>query len=418
MSAIKTQIMQAEGHPKGSDEARVGMVIRRDGGGGVADTVSTADTASAGGPFSGGPEERTTLAEAKPAESSDTSSNTVTSIPDERAVWVSQRLRIRSTQNLVDVDPEGDTMPHVLVEGGGCGAAVPGAGPPHLVQPTATKEKTPETCQRHRTKGIRDSSSSATTVTWRGPRMRRKNHSSLTRTGTKAAPGPRRTKRKARVKAFDVRVEEYTEERRHVSHGGLSCFVGFSVSLLRTARDQWLCAMFFLQLLWNTQMYASGVVVCVPGTYHRMQPPPARHQRHELASKAFACERLACQRPPLLLDETVTKTHIKRPRKRKKQSFGPGWPSRSGLGASRSGLPCASRAACWHSWCTSSPISPAIYGKRAIPSQKNNVVRTPRAHCRAQTNDSVEFCEESRATRPVPAGDTLLLLISCLLCHR
>lgn len=67
--------------------------------------------------------------------------------------------------------------------------------------------------------------------------------------------------------------------------------------------------------------------------------------------------------PPL----NLSTTHMERPKNRRKQNIGPGWPSRSGYGALRSGLSSASRAACWRLWCTSSPIAPATFSKQPIP---------------------------------------------------
>eukprot|EP00903_Cladosiphon_okamuranus_P016164 g14917.t1 len=137
VSAINTQIAQVDGHLMDSDEARTGMTIRSAEGSDVgAETISPVDPASIEGPFAGGPGARTPLTEA--ASASVAGSHSVSSIPDERAVWVSQRLCIRSTQNLVDIDVE----------------------------------------------------------------------------GTRAAIGPMGTKTKVRVKAFDMRVEEYKAQRR------------------------------------------------------------------------------------------------------------------------------------------------------------------------------------------------------------
>lgn len=214
---IKTQAVQVgEVNPKESEETRVGMVVGRAEGLGVAaDTVSAAGTASAEGPFAGGLGGPTALAEVTPAGSSIATSNTAASVPDERAVWVRQRLCIRSTQNLVHVDLKADATPCVSDEGGDCGAAnVPGAGSPQLTQPSHNEGNKATVCPRHRTRSVRDASSSATTTTVarHGPRGRNAH---------KTAPASRRTSRKVRVKAFDIRVEEYKEERRHVSHDGL-----------------------------------------------------------------------------------------------------------------------------------------------------------------------------------------------------
>lgn len=194
---IKTQVVPAESHSKDSEESRVGIMAGRDHGPDIAgDTVSDAGPSVA------------------------SSSTVTTAIPDERAVWISQRLRIRSTQNLVDVDLEADGTPQTSGGGGGFGAAVPDAGPAHLVQPTEPEENIPKACQRHRTRIVRDASSSSTSAARHEQKKKQHGHSPLIRTGTQAAPGPRRTKSKVRMKAFDIRVEEYKEERRHVSQGG------------------------------------------------------------------------------------------------------------------------------------------------------------------------------------------------------
>ena len=193
--------MRAASHSKDCEESRV--VVRRDQGADVAaDAVSDAGSSVA-------------------------TSSTVTAIPDERAVWISQRLRIRSTQNLVDVDLEADGTPQTSGGGAGFGSPVAGAGSARLVQPAETDGKTlsetegnkSETRQRHKTRSVRDAPSSGPSAARHGPKKKRHGQTSLIRTGAQAAPGPRRTKSKVRMKAFDIRVEEYKEERRHVSHG-------------------------------------------------------------------------------------------------------------------------------------------------------------------------------------------------------
>lgn len=200
--AIKTQVVRAASHSKDCEESRVQMVVRRDQGADVAaDAVSDAGSSVA-------------------------TSSTVTAIPDERAVWISQRLRIRSTQNLVDVDLEADGTPQSSGGGAGFGSPVAGAGSAQLVQPAETDGKTSETegnksetRQRHKTRSVRDASSSGPSAARHGPKKKRHGQTSLIRTGAQAAPGPRRTKSKVRMKAFDIRVEEYKEESRHVSQG-------------------------------------------------------------------------------------------------------------------------------------------------------------------------------------------------------
>lgn len=204
MPAINTSVVQVE--DLSFQKSRV--ETRAAGPEVAADTVS------------GGPGDPTALAKAAPPGLGVTCSNTMTSIPDERVVWVTQRLRIRSTQNLVDADLDADATPHVSGGGGGYGAAVPDAGSPHPVQPIEAEENRSKARQRHRTRSCRDASSSATTVARCGPKMKRHDHTSLIRIGTNAAPGSMRTRSKIRVKAFDIRVEEYKEERRHVSHVG------------------------------------------------------------------------------------------------------------------------------------------------------------------------------------------------------
>lgn len=202
------------------------MVRRAEGPDAAADTVSTAGTSSAEDPFAEGPGAPTTaLSDVTSAGSRTTvASSNATSVPDERAVWVSQRLRIRSTQNLVDIDLEADATPRVLEEGGDCRAAAgPDAGFARPLRPPESEENEAAARQRRGTRSVRGTSPSATTAVARhGRRMRRDYHTPSTRTGTKAAPGPTRTRGKVRVKAFDIRVEEYKEERRHVSGGGFS----------------------------------------------------------------------------------------------------------------------------------------------------------------------------------------------------
>lgn len=221
--AVKTQAVQVDGHPKDSEEPRVGMAAQKAEGPGV----GAEGAASAKGSFAGGLGDPAALAEAAPMELRVATSSTVTAIPDERAVWVSQRLRIRSTQNLVDPDLEADATPCVSGGGGDDGATVPDGGSPHRTQPPKNEQNEAATRQRHGTRQrARDASSlAATTAVARyGPRMGRNNHIplSIQRTGKKTAPGSRRTRRKVRVKAFDIRVEEYKEERRHVSGEGFS----------------------------------------------------------------------------------------------------------------------------------------------------------------------------------------------------
>eukprot|EP00752_Nemacystus_decipiens_P014608 g13008.t1 len=80
--AIKTQIVQAESLSKGSEEPGVEKIARR----GHVPDVASFDVSDTG--------------------SSIATSHSVAAIPDERAVWISQRLRIRSIQNLVDAEKE------------------------------------------------------------------------------------------------------------------------------------------------------------------------------------------------------------------------------------------------------------------------------------------------------------------------
>lgn len=99
-------------------------------------------------------------------------------VPDERAVWIHQHLRIRSSQNLVDLDPDHlDVVRTENVEGGG-GSDI-AAELPHAAREWAA----------------------GSAAARAGARTRRRK---------KAA-------RKVRVKAFDIRVEEYKEERRQVN---------------------------------------------------------------------------------------------------------------------------------------------------------------------------------------------------------
>lgn len=216
--AIKTQIVQEDGHLEDSVEEGMKTVVRRtDGPRVAADAVSAAGTASAKDPSGQG--DPTAFAEAAPAESRIETRNIVSSIPDERAVWVSQRLRIRSTQNLVDADLDVDATPQVSGRGGEYGAAVPDAGP---LQPPGNEQNQAAIRQRNRNRRVRDASSSGAAVARYGSRTRRNDHALLTRAGTKTVPGSTRTGRKVRVKAFDIRVEEYKEVRRHVSDDGFS----------------------------------------------------------------------------------------------------------------------------------------------------------------------------------------------------
>lgn len=128
------------------------------------------------------------------ASSSSTTSAAV--VPDERAVWIHQRLRIRSSQNLVDVDLDVERAEHVN-DGGGGGSDLAAR------LPRAARE------------GAAGAGSAAAAAARGGAGARgRQHHHMATRAGRKkkATAG-----RKVRVKTFDIRVEEYIEERRQVS---------------------------------------------------------------------------------------------------------------------------------------------------------------------------------------------------------
>jgi len=132
--------------------------------------TSTAGTALDKNPLDG----NAPTAAVAPTMGSGSSTTSLATVPDERAVWIHQRLRIRSSQNLVDLDSDHlDLNGTDDVEGSGGGDRA--ARSPHAAKEGAAARF--------------------------GARMR----------GRKKAAG------KVRVKTFDIRVEEYKEERRQVS---------------------------------------------------------------------------------------------------------------------------------------------------------------------------------------------------------
>lgn len=166
------------------------------------------------------------------------------SVPDERAVWIHQYLRISSSQNLVDIDVDMDIGGTTLckgscvdgVSGADCrmrsrkrkGAAAAAAAHAAVVAvipeeagtttAVAAAEAAAEAAaatQRHSGSKYRGTLASPTTRD--GARKPRTDRMLDLRTRNKAAPGSNKTRRKVRVKAFEIRIEEYKEECRHVS---------------------------------------------------------------------------------------------------------------------------------------------------------------------------------------------------------
>lgn len=175
-------------------------------------------------------------------------------VPDERAVWIHQYLRIRSSQNLVDVDTETDTdmdMGHVGTRAGKGGGVGIGSGADHsrtrggsaAAAPAAEKEEEEAAVavtagaaratgatsaviaaeaaavpQRH---GDGKCSGTLASPTTRDSTTKRRTNNRMlaprrTRTKEARTGEPNKTRRKVRVKAFEVRIEEYMEECRHV----------------------------------------------------------------------------------------------------------------------------------------------------------------------------------------------------------
>ncbi|CAN0003257.1 unnamed protein product [Ectocarpus fasciculatus] len=160
--------------------------------------------------------------------------------PDERAVWIIQRLQVRNTQNMLDIDVAACSE---LINGGGGGGG--GGGEPvatdafsgHPIKsrntPAAATAEMQEFAAAEAVSGrsIKSQNVPGATAATQGRGGRstldatvhsatsRKWHSKRDAAKTRGprtnAAGPNRAKRKTRVRAFDVRIEEYKEERRH-----------------------------------------------------------------------------------------------------------------------------------------------------------------------------------------------------------
>ncbi|CAN0358803.1 unnamed protein product [Ectocarpus sp. 12 AP-2014] len=133
--------------------------------------------------------------------------------PDERAVWITQRLQVRNTQNMLDIDVAacGELSDG---GGGGCGggggSAAAGAVSGH---PIKSRNGPGATAAMKGCSGRRTLDATVQSVTSR--KWQSKRDVAQTRGPRANAAGPNRAKRKTRVRAFDVRIEEYKEERRH-----------------------------------------------------------------------------------------------------------------------------------------------------------------------------------------------------------
>ena len=88
------------------------------------------------------------------------------------------------------------------------------------------------------------------------------------------------------MKAFDIRVEEYKEELRHVSHGHFLFH-----ALLETARDQQLSAYYFLCAYHRKSSFSCSGAHGTNFPVHLLRcsrhvgahsRQPARHQRNKL----------------------------------------------------------------------------------------------------------------------------------------
>ncbi|CAM9468122.1 unnamed protein product [Ectocarpus sp. 4 AP-2014] len=136
--------------------------------------------------------------------------------PDERAVWITQRLQVRNTQNMLDVDVAacGELSDRGGGGGGGGGgSAAAGAVSGHPIKSRNGPGSTASTAATQGRSGrstLDATVHSATSRKWHSKR-----NAAQTRGPRANAAGPNRAKRKTRVRAFDVRIEEYKEERRH-----------------------------------------------------------------------------------------------------------------------------------------------------------------------------------------------------------
>lgn len=162
-------------------------------------------------------------------------------MPDERAVWITQRLQVRNTQNMIDVDvAAGSELPDGRGGGGGGGeSAAADAVSGHNVNSRNTPAAAAVAMQEfaaadavsgHHIKSQKGPGATVLTL-GRGGRStldatvhsaasrkwQSKRNAAQTRGPRANAAEPNRAKRKTRVRAFDVRIEEYKEERRHVS---------------------------------------------------------------------------------------------------------------------------------------------------------------------------------------------------------
>ncbi|CAM9787698.1 unnamed protein product, partial [Hapterophycus canaliculatus] len=157
-------------------------------------------------------EPQTSLTFAGAGLSSGARSTTMTCVPDERAVWVIQHLRVRSTQNLVDADIEaiprgsGSDGCRGNDEYGDSGGI--GSTPTTAIHERPATPSNENSALNSRRAGILLSPSAMRT------RRRKMRDQGPTRGATKVT-GPVKAGTKVRVKAFVIRAEQYKEERQH-----------------------------------------------------------------------------------------------------------------------------------------------------------------------------------------------------------